>query len=38
MYTTIVKLDTLTDTVWTTAKDHDLLVVRNCCVVWCIIS
>ena len=27
MYTAIVKFDTLTDTVWTAAEDHDLILV-----------
>ncbi len=37
MYTAVVKFDTLTDTVWSTAKDHDLFLVRYRRLVFCIV-
>ena len=37
MYTTIIKLNTLTDTVRSTAKDHNLTVIRYRIGILCII-
>ena len=38
VYTAVVEFDTLADTVWTTAENHNLLVVGNRILVGCVVS